>query len=66
MQTEAIKDQEETQQELKSAHRTYQQLKLLLEQNMTIHDVLQRQLERLQLERTALMSEASHIREKLF
>lgn len=66
MQTEAIKDQEETQEALQSAHRTYHQLNLLLEQNMTLHDVLHRQLESLQLERATLMSETSHIRERLF
>lgn len=66
MQTEAIKDQEETQEALERAHRTHHELKLLLEQNMTVHDALQRQLESLQLERAALMSETSHIRERLF
>lgn len=65
IQSKAIKDQEEAQQALKNSHRIHQQLKLQLEQNMTLSDGLQRQLETLQLERAVLMSDSSHIRERL-
>lgn len=65
IQSKAIKDQEEAQQALKNAHRIHQQLKLQLEQNMTLSDGLQSQLETLQLERAVLMSDSSHIRERL-
>lgn len=65
MQSKAIKDQEGAQQALKNTRGIHQQLKLQLEQNMTLSDGLQRQLETLQLERAVLMSDSSHIRERL-
>ncbi|XP_070775848.1 CD209 antigen-like protein E [Enoplosus armatus] len=59
MQTEAIKAEQEAQQALKKELRSHQQLKLQLEQNKTISDDLQGQLETLQLQKTTLQSETS-------
>ncbi|XP_031134635.2 CD209 antigen-like protein B isoform X1 [Sander lucioperca] len=63
MQTEAIKAQEEAQQALEKELRSHQQLKLQLEQNKTLNDGIQRQLETLQFERATLQSNTSDIRE---
>lgn len=65
MQTEAIKAQEEAQQALEKELRSHQQLKLQLEQNKTLNDGIQRQLETLQFERATLQSNTSDIRERL-
>lgn len=59
MQTEASKAQEEAQQALKKELRKHQQLKLQLEQNKTLSDDIQRQLETLQLEKVKLQSDKS-------
>nr|XP_020446850.1 C-type lectin domain family 4 member E-like [Monopterus albus] len=63
LQSDAIKAQEEAKQALEKAFSGHQQLKLHLEQNKTLSDSLQRQLETLHAERAALLSNASNIRE---
>lgn len=65
LQAEAIKDQEAVHQALNKAHRTHQQLKLQLKQNVTLGDGLQGQLETLQLARAVLQSNTAHISERL-
>lgn len=65
MQTEAIKAQEEAKQALEEELRSHQQLKLQLEQNKTLSDIVQKQLETLDVERARLQSDSSDIRERL-
>lgn len=64
-QSETIKAQKETTQELEKELRSHQQFKLQLEQNKTLSDSLQRQLEALQVEKATLLSRTSVIRERL-
>ncbi|KAF1374928.1 hypothetical protein PFLUV_G00234130 [Perca fluviatilis] len=63
MQTEAIKSQKEAQQALEKELRSHQQLKLQLEQNKTLNDGIQRQVETLQFEKATLQSDTLDIRE---
>ncbi|XP_037602493.1 CD209 antigen-like [Sebastes umbrosus] len=63
MQTEAIKAQEEAKQALEEELRSHQQLKLQLEQNKTLSDSIQKQLETLDVERARLQSDSSDILE---
>ncbi|XP_041810445.1 C-type lectin domain family 4 member F-like [Chelmon rostratus] len=63
MNSEAIKAQEEAKQALEKELMGHQQLKLHLEQNKTVSDSFQRQLEALQLERAMLKSITSDIQE---
>ncbi|XP_039992792.1 CD209 antigen-like protein C [Xiphias gladius] len=62
-QSETIKAQKETTEELEKELRSHQQFKLQLEQNKTLSDSLQRQLEALQVEKATLLSRTSVIRE---
>ncbi len=64
MHTEASKALEEDQLALKKELGSHQQLKLQLEQNKTLSDGLQRQLETLQVERATLQSSTSDICER--
>ncbi|XP_073339846.1 uncharacterized protein [Pagrus major] len=59
MQTDAIKAQEEAQQALKKELMSHQQLKLQLEQNKTLSNNIQRQLETLHVEKATLQSDTS-------
>lgn len=61
MHTEAIKAENEAKQALEKELRSHQQLKLLLEQNKTLTDGIQRQLETLEVQRATLKSNSSDI-----
>ncbi|XP_033180913.1 CD209 antigen-like protein B [Mastacembelus armatus] len=63
MQSEAIKSEEMAKQALETEVIIHQQLKLQLEQNKTISDAVQGQLETLQVERATLMAAASDMQE---
>lgn len=65
MQTDAIKAREEAQQALKEELVRHQQLKLQLEQNKTLSDSLQKQLETLHIEKATLQSDTSGTGERL-
>lgn len=65
MQTDAIKAWQEAQQALKEELVRHQQLKLQLEQNKTLSDSLQKQLETLHVERATLQSDTSDTGERL-
>lgn len=63
METEAIKAQEEAQQALQKELRGHQLMRLHLEQNKTLCDGFQKQLEALHLEKAMLQSDSSHMQE---
>ncbi len=64
MQSEANRVKEEAQQALRKELMRHQQTKQQLENNKTLCDGLERQLERLHLEKATLQSDSSDIRER--
>ncbi|XP_040916003.1 CD209 antigen-like protein B [Toxotes jaculatrix] len=63
IQSEVIQAQNKAKQALEKELRSHEHLKLQLERNKTLSDILQRQLETLQVERATLLSNTSDIRE---